>query len=262
MDQFAQNISESLRDRSHEPNPVPAPATRSYVDHAFSTIDQQIRTLTIQLSKVRDRNITDPHLAHTVKGLADEIAALRQALRRLQSQQKPVVAPKWSTEQLRQYAIEKLSKAFANTKGFDSKTGSLDCLDGSLFARGGVSVLPEARARLDEQLHRYIAILLDDPKIRSSLSAIVIEGHTDSTGSHKANQRLSLQRAHGIVQRLQTLAWAAAYPLEDYLRPKSARQNEPIMINGVENETVSRRIRILFELELQDKAKFPRKDLL
>jgi chemotaxis protein MotB len=156
--------------------------------------------------------------------------------------------PKPTTVQLRRKAIGLLKKRFGTTAGFDPKTGALDCIQKPLFARGKASVLPQARSYLDAQLRQYITALLDDPQIRAHLRAIVIEGHTDSTGGVEINQRLSWQRASTVVKRLVESEWGAKYALAHYIRPQGVHHYEPILIDGVENKPASRRIRLFFEL--------------
>jgi outer membrane protein OmpA-like peptidoglycan-associated protein len=85
--------------------------------------------------------------------------------------------------------------------GMETDRGILFTLDAILFDVNKATLRSEARQRLDEiaqQLNRY-----GDSRF------ITIEGHTDSTGSAKYNQKLSESRANSVKQALLSRGIAA-----------------------------------------------------
>src|SRR5690606_27988283 len=88
----------------------------------------------------------------------------------------------------------KLSAAIASLKEMGSvkeeSRGTVITLSGSvLFATGKYELLPIAKEKLNE-----VAAALKDQGFKK----IIIEGHTDSRGSHANNLKLSLQRAESV----------------------------------------------------------------
>jgi outer membrane protein OmpA-like peptidoglycan-associated protein len=71
--------------------------------------------------------------------------------------------------------------------------GQVMTLAGDAFASGGASLLPEARANLQ----RVVDFVQKDPARR-----VLIEGHTDGSGSANANQVLSQRRAEAVKNAL------------------------------------------------------------
>lgn len=71
--------------------------------------------------------------------------------------------------------------------------GEVMTLSGDVFATGQGALRPEAR----DNLNRLIDFVQRKPAAK-----VLIEGHTDSTGSAQANQALSLRRAQSVRQAL------------------------------------------------------------
>lgn len=62
-----------------------------------------------------------------------------------------------------------------------------------LFDVGKSNLRPEGR----EDLAKFSGIVINYPKLR-----LTTEGHTDSSGNHESNQRLSSQRATAVLDYL------------------------------------------------------------
>ena len=71
--------------------------------------------------------------------------------------------------------------------------GQVMTLAGDAFASGGAALLPEARANLQ----RVVDFVQKDPS-----RSVLIEGHTDGSGSANANQVLSQRRADAVKNAL------------------------------------------------------------
>ena len=102
-------------------------------------------------------------------------------------------------------------------------------LKGIEFASGSAEILPASAKTLDLAMH----ILKDHPDAR-----ILIEGHTDNTGSKKVNKQLSLDRAnavktwlggHGIDEsRLSTKGFGSSKPKASNKTDEGKAQNRRI----------------------------------
>jgi chemotaxis protein MotB len=90
---------------------------------------------------------------------------------------------------------------------------------------------------------------MEDPRIRPYIKKFVIEGYTDSSGTHTLNMKLSRERAEAIKRDLLTLPLAEKYALDQKLDAKGMGESHPILVNGEEDKEASRRIKIRFELD-------------
>jgi outer membrane protein OmpA-like peptidoglycan-associated protein len=100
-----------------------------------------------------------------------------------------------------------------------------------LFATGKSSLLPSSRQKLDE-----VADVLKDQPDRS----IVVEGHTDSTGTDAKNDVLSQQRADSVKdylvsrgvpsERVTTRGFGASHPVTSNNTPEGRANNRRVEI--------------------------------
>jgi len=113
--------------------------------------------------------------------------------------------------------------------------GLVITLNGSvLFATNQSTLLPIAKDRL----HEVAKALKDNPN-----SAIVVEGHTDSTGSQSANEELSRHRAEAVREYLVGHGVAA-----ERVRAVGVGPNRPIADNKTpEGRANNRRVEIVVE---------------
>lgn len=88
--------------------------------------------------------------------------------------------------------------------GTDGRGGSFDAIrlrESLLFDINKAEIKPEGKPIL-EDLGRRLLQVLDNPEKRKLIDAILVEGHTDSTGSDSWNWRLSAERAIAVVEYL------------------------------------------------------------
>jgi outer membrane protein OmpA-like peptidoglycan-associated protein len=100
-----------------------------------------------------------------------------------------------------------------------------------LFEVDSAVVGDDARRKLE----RVASVLVDYPK-----TAVVVQGHTDSTGSEEYNQRLSERRAEAVVRqlasrgvdqdRMSALGFGESQPVADNATPEGRRQNRRVDI--------------------------------
>lgn len=99
------------------------------------------------------------------------------------------------------------------------------------FAAGSAELTPGATRRLDQLVVR----LLDDDNVYA-----IVEGYTDSTGTHEANLQISLARANAVKaylvekgipeERVLTLGHGARYQVADNDTEEGRRQNRRVEI--------------------------------
>jgi len=120
--------------------------------------------------------------------------------------------------------------------------GMVITLSGSvLFASGKSTLLPDARARLDQ----VAAVLLTTPENR-----LIIEGHTDSQGADDYNQDLSQRRANSIrdylvvkgyqTGRIQSNGLGEGHPIADNTNAEGRANNRRVEIIIVSNTSAGR----------------------
>ena len=128
------------------------------------------------------------------KKLADERVAAKEALSEKEKEAEAAKARADAEHQARLDVEKKLSAALASLDKIaqvkEEKRGIVITLSGSvLFATGKWELLPIAQQRLDE-----VATALKD----QGYQKILVEGHTDSRGSHSMNMELSHKRADSV----------------------------------------------------------------
>ncbi|MGL5356894.1 MAG: OmpA family protein [Cetobacterium sp.] len=81
----------------------------------------------------------------------------------------------------------------------DPLTGNIKLDDSILFNLGSAELKPEGKNYLVEFIPRYVDVFFSNEKIREHITQIIIEGHTDNTGSYVYNLDLSQRRALSVV---------------------------------------------------------------
>jgi outer membrane protein OmpA-like peptidoglycan-associated protein len=80
----------------------------------------------------------------------------------------------------------------------DPKTGDVKIGDRILFDEGSAELKPAGKQFLKRFIPIYSDVIFSDPLFDNQITRIVIEGHTSSKGSDKANMELSLRRALSV----------------------------------------------------------------
>ena len=149
--------------------------------------------------------------------------------------------------------MSSLAQSFKDAKAkgvsVDREAGKIILKSEVLFSKGKSSLTEEGRVSL-----RGVSIglmkVLADPKMRSRIEGVMIEGHTSSSGAFERNLQLSSERA------LNTLEYMLSSPEMKQVDKETRRlffagafgPNRPVVINGREDPKKSRRIeiRVLF----------------
>ena len=80
----------------------------------------------------------------------------------------------------------------------DPKTGDVKIGDRILFDEGSAELKPAGKEFLKKFIPIYSDVIFSDKLFENRIARVVIEGHTSSKGSEKANMELSLRRALSV----------------------------------------------------------------
>ncbi len=156
---------------------------------------------------------------------------------------------------IRTRIVEELSTQLAAARisaTVDENTGDI-VLDSTLMFETGSSTLkPEGLSQLNRLIPVYLSVLLQD-EYRDYVAEIIIEGHTDSTGSYEHNLELSQNRALNVAKyclNMSTLTEAQKTRLQSIITAQGRSFSDPIYDeNGAEDQERSRRVEIKFRLK-------------
>jgi len=142
-----------------------------------------------------------------------------------------------------QLQVAALSQSLADLKAQTTSRGVVITLGDLLFATDDARLKPDGM-RMTQKLAK---VLQDNP-----LQKVLIEGHTDSTGSKAHNQELSERRADAVSNALQSdgvsrerimvRGYGEAYPLTDNLTSENRQLNRrvEIVLSDANGNIVSR----------------------
>lgn len=185
-------------------------ASASYV------AEQQARTAMLLAQAKRSEDAIASAQAERERARADAKAAEARAAREkaAAAEQRATTAQAAATDAQQEAAL--LRQRLAELQTRETERGLLVTLGDVLFEFGRADIRPTAHAAL-----RKLADFMAQYPTRT----LLIEGHTDSVGSHAANQALSLRRAQSVAaaligmgvapQRIQTVGYGEDFPVAD-----------------------------------------------
>ena len=147
------------------------------------------------------------------------------------------------------------SLSAANLKAaVDPNTGDIMLDSAVFFETGRAEIRQEGKDLLDRFIPVYLDVLLRD-EYADYLGEIIIEGHTDSSGSYESNLKLSQDRALLVALyclRMQSLTSEQKKQLQKILTAKGRSYADLIYVNGVEDPEASRRVEFKFSLKYSE----------
>ncbi len=202
---------------------------------------------------VREKELEDANAALLIKQ-----QALDEAEARLAEQQLLLSSQAQRIDDLigiRTTMIRELSASLneANMKAtVDPNTGDI-VLDSSVFFETGKSTIKdEGKELLDRFIPIYLNVLLQD-KYKDYLGEIIIEGHTDSTGTYESNLKLSQDRALQVALyclNMPGLTREQKLMLQQILTAKGRSYSDLVYDEyGREDPDASRRVEFKFSLK-------------
>lgn len=133
-----------------------------------------------------------------------------------------------------------------------------------LFDEGSKTIKPRFEEVLGDFFPRYVKVLASE-KFRTNIEELRIEGHTSSKweGSKSVNDRylnnalLSQQRSFSILEYCFTLPAIASYQdwLTTVVRANGLAFAKPVLINGAEDGSRSRRVEFKVKTKADDKIR-------
>ena len=211
-------------------------------------LDKLQETLSAKEEELKNANAT----------LLIQQQALEDAAARLEEQQLALAAQAQRIDDLigiRTTMIRDLSVSLnaANLKAtVDPNTGDI-VLDSSVFFETGKAAIKEEGQEL---LNRFIPVYLDvllRDSYENYLGEIIIEGHTDSSGSYESNLKLSQDRALQVALyclNMPTLTRTQKAKLQEILTAKGRSYSDLVYgPDGKEDPDASRRVEFKFSLK-------------
>jgi outer membrane protein OmpA-like peptidoglycan-associated protein len=169
-------------------------------------------------------------MSQKAKSATQTQAELEQARQQLAAEQQA----RLDAEQHANDAMDKLRDANAGQIKKDSR-GTIIMLPGSvLFETGKATLKPNAQSKLDK---------VADALKQQSDAKIIVEGHTDSTGSDKVNMPLSKKRAQSVSSYLES----RGVPSSD-LQTEGLGSQRPVADNDTTSgRATNRRVEIVIQ---------------
>lgn len=237
---------------------------------AQTALDEQTAALIIAQTTLDDQRLKLDAANSTLALQQDELEALRIDLANkqialdaatsvLDQQRKELAAQTQRIDNIvgmRTQIVQDLSTTLSAKKigvTVDPQTGDIKMDSSSVsFEFNSYNLTPESKATLDRFVPVYLEVLLR-PEYQDYLGEIIIEGHTDSTGSFISNLKLSQNRALAVVEyclNMPGLTSAQRSLLQKIITPKGRSFSDPIYYsNGTINEDASRRVEFKFSLK-------------
>ena len=155
---------------------------------------------------------------------------------------------------MRTAMIQDLSSSLSAARlkaAVDPTTGDIMLDSAVFFETGKATIREEGKELLDRFIPVYLDVLLRE-EYADYLGEIIIEGHTDSSGSYESNLKLSQDRALQVALyclKMPALTSSQKLQLQKILTAKGRSYADLIYVNGVEDPEASRRVEFKFSLK-------------
>lgn len=188
-------------------------------------LERELRRLEEDLQKrVKDRE---------ARALADAEAARLEAEKRKKEAEEAQRARK-EAEEREASALNALRKLSSSVRA-EPRGLVITFSGGVLFATNGAALTPAAKTKLDE--------LVEVLQQKSPKATLLVEGHTDNTGTHAHNATLSKARADAVAAYLVKKGVA-----KDRVRTEGVGETRPIASNAQnDGRATNRRVEIVVE---------------
>lgn len=151
--------------------------------------------------------------------------------------------------------IAELQSKFNNSNmKVDPQNGSISFSSDVLFEYGKATLTKESQATLKAIIPMYLEVLLQE-NYKGYIAEIIIEGHTDTSGSYQTNMELSSERAASVAQfcmdEANGLNEEKIAQLQTLLTINGRAYSDPVYYENTAdiNMDASRRVEIKFRLK-------------
>ncbi len=242
-------------------------AQQATLDEQSSKLTAQETALLAQQAKMLLQEQTlqalQDKLAEQEKALASAQVSLDEALLAQQGQQALLDAQQAKLDKLvgvRTEIIEQLMNALrqSNITGANvDDSGAIVFSSEMMFSTGSAGLNETGKQFLNRFLPNYLRVLMSE-EYSKNVSQIIIEGHTDTSGSYMTNVELSQDRALSVLRYVMSneftgISAAEKQRLEEVVTINGRAYSDPIYNeDGTINMSASRRVVIKFRLNDED----------
>jgi outer membrane protein OmpA-like peptidoglycan-associated protein len=132
----------------------------------------------------------------------------------------------------------------------DAQTGAIRFQGGVFFEVDGTDISDSGKEHLQQFIPKYMGIILS-PQFQPHVAQIIVEGHTDNTGSYLYNLDLSQRRAYAVVRYVLSPEFPD-FPekslVHTVLTANGRSWSQPLKVNGAIEWDNSRRVEFQFRL--------------
>ena len=205
------------------------------LDEAKLLLAQQQEDLAAQDKLLADQKALIGEQEDYMKAASEELLAMR-------SQMQTIAVLRLSIlEQIRDSMVKVMGDAGKVSIG---SNGNIILSEGIFFDWGSSEIKEEAAPALDQLIRVFEKFLSDDENAKY-VDSIVISGHTDSSGTDKANRELSTDRANAVLSYLMDRDDGALDDFASFFCAAGYGKTRPVADNATEaGRAANRRIEI------------------
>lgn len=227
---------------------------KSLLDNQTLTLEEQQKVILAAQAalsaKEEELNQANVELENQQQQLADATILLGQQQEAMNAQQQRLD----DLVGLRTKIVRELTDALSSAQlkaSVDANTGDIMLESAVFFEFGKNNVKEEGKAFLDRFVPVYLGVLMR-PEYSDYLGEIIIEGHTDSSGTYLANLELSQKRALAVAEYCLSMRGMdeELERLRGILTVKGRSFSDPIYnADGTEDAEASRRVEFKFRMK-------------
>ena len=229
------------------------------LDELQEAYDQTRKTEQELQAAYSKAQLTESELAHAYYEIEQAKSELASAYESIDEKQSELTATKKELADIvgiRTDIIGELQSKFKNsTMTVDPQTGSIAFSSDVLFAYGSSKLTNASKDSLKSVIPTYLDVLLQD-QFKDYIAEIIIEGHTDTSGSYESNLDLSSKRAYAVadfcLDEKNGLSKEQIEMLRSVLTVNGRSYSSPIYSKTSKNKVdmaASRRVEIKFRLK-------------
>ncbi len=133
----------------------------------------------------------------------------------------------------------------------DPQTGAIRFRGGVFFEHDKTEITSAGKEYLLDFIPRYMGIILSS-EFKPYISQVIVEGHTDDTGTYLYNLDLSQRRAYAVVEYVlgeEFLGFPEREAMQRVITANGRSFSQPLEVNGVIDWDGSRRVEFKFRLK-------------
>ncbi len=219
---------------------------KSVINHLILSTKAQEYLFKRQQKNIQsyEQNLTllQKQFLQTTKPVLESVAELQKKIILLEAKEKEI----HHILHLKDEITSKLFTAMKNNPFYNRQNQTLDFAKLHLFSVQQVEYNPKEINAVKKTFEHYLSVLLP---YRAYLKKIIIEGHSDSSGTVANNMMLTQKRADVVKTYLLKQPFVQKAHIENLLESVGKASKEIILVNDQEDHNASRRIIIRFELD-------------